>query len=319
MRYVSDFGMILNEFRFSRLIRILLSLAFGVLAAFAKEDHSSGHQDRNGSRGVEQPLYSKLTGLTIEDEMPPVNVSDWKGFTRKDFDCDGRVGTLIFPEVVASGNPWIWRPEFLGAFDTVDLALLEQGWVLAYVDIRNLYGSPIGLDAMDAFYDLVTREYDLNARVVLEGFSRGGLYAFNWAARHPERVASIYADAPVLDFKSWPGGKGKGKGSPDDWERCLKIYGLTEEEAMAYPLNPIDNLKPIADAGIPIIIVTGDSDRTVPAEENTMIAQERYLALGGRIEVIVKPGVDHHPHSLVDPIPVVEFIENESLYAVPAK
>ncbi len=34
----------------------------------------------------------------------------------------------------------------------------------------------------------------------------------------------------------------------------------------------------------------------------------RYRELGGTVEVIVKPGVDHHPHSLKDPAPIVDFL-----------
>jgi len=41
----------------------------------------------------------------------------------------------------------------------------------------------------------------------------------------------------------------------------------------------------------------------VPVAENTAVLAERYRALGGRIEVILKPGVGHHPHSLEDPAP----------------
>ena len=70
-------------------------------------------------------------------------------------------------------------------------------------------------------------------------------------------------------------------------------------------------MKPLAEAGIPILIVTGDSDRVVPHEENTLIAEQRYRVLGGKIQVILKPGVDHHPHSLEDPTPIVEFLKAE--------
>jgi hypothetical protein len=31
------------------------------------------------------------------------------------------------------------------------------------------------------------------------------------------------------------------------------------------------------------------------------------------MEIIVKPGVDHHPHSLKDPAPIVEFIVKHTL------
>ena len=42
--------------------------------------------------------------------------------------------------------------------------------------------------------------------------------------------------------------------------------------------------------------------------ENTDVVEKRYKKLGGKITVIRKPGVDHHPHSLEDPKPIVDFI-----------
>ena len=133
-------------------------------------------------------------------------------------------------------------------------------------------------------------------------------FSLNWAARHPDRVACIYNDAPVCDFKSWPLGRGSGKGSPKDWQRCLEAYGFTEDEALAYKLNPVDNLAPLAAAKIPLLHVCGDADDVVPFAENTKLVEERYQALGGPITVIVKPGVGHHPHSLKDPQPIVDFV-----------
>jgi pimeloyl-ACP methyl ester carboxylesterase len=168
-----------------------------------------------------------------------------------------------------------------------------------------MYGSPAALDLMDKFFKQIIADYQLSEKVVLEAFSRGGLYAFNWAARNPASVRSIYADAPVLDFKSWPG---KEKGHPNDWKNCLNAYKLTETQAQEYKHNPIDNLKPLADAKIPILSICGDADKTVPFAENTELAAKRYTELGGEIKIITKPGADHRPHSLKDPAPIVDFI-----------
>ena len=146
---------------------------------------------------------------------------------------------------------------------------------------------------------------------MLEGFSRGGLFALNWAARNPDKVAALYLDAPVCDFNSWPGGKGKSKCSPIDWKCCLELYKLTEAEALNSPLIPLNNLKAIAEAKIPIIAVAGDADDVVPIDENILILEKRYRELDGEIQVIVKPGVGHHPHSLTDPTPVVTFLRKK--------
>jgi pimeloyl-ACP methyl ester carboxylesterase/outer membrane protein assembly factor BamB len=237
---------------------------------------------------------------------------EWNGFERLDFIVDGRAATLIVPPKADVGKPWIWRTEFFGHEPQADIALVGKGFHVAYVNVQNLYGAPKALDAMDKFYEHVTREYGLMPKVALEGFSRGGLFALNWAARHPERVACIYNDAPVCDFKSWPGGKGKGKGSAGDWKRCLEAYGLTEAEALAYKLNPVDNLAPLVKHKIPLLHVCGDADDVVPFEENTKLIETRYKELGGPITVIVKPGVGHHPHSLKDPQPIVDFVCNHT-------
>ncbi|MFZ4780423.1 MAG: hypothetical protein ACOYM3_34145 [Terrimicrobiaceae bacterium] len=235
-------------------------------------------------------------------------VSQWNGFHRREFDVNGRTTTLVSPEKALPGNPWIWRTEFFDAFPSVDIALLGAGYHVAYVNLSNLYGAQIALDAMDGFFAYLVQTEDLSHKAVLEGFSRGGLYALNWAARNPDKVAALYLDAPVCDFNSWPGGKGKGKGSPDDWKCCLELYKLTEAEALNCPLIPLNNLWGIADAKIPIIAVAGDADDVVPMEENALILEKRYRELGGEIQVIVKPGVGHHPHSLTDPTPVVKFL-----------
>ena len=88
----------------------------------------------------------------------------------------------------------------------------------------------------------------------------------------------------------------------------MQNYGLTEETAPSFKGNPLDHLEPIARAGIPIIAVCGDADKTVPLAENTALLEQKYKGLGGTITVIIIPGCDHHPHSLTDPKPIVDFL-----------
>jgi len=235
--------------------------------------------------------------------------SDYRGFNRYDFVVDGCATIVVAPHEVAPTRPWIWRAEFFDHEPQADLALLERGFHLTFIEVNNTFGCPWAMDRWDSFYAFLTGEYGLHPKAALEGLSRGGLYCYNWAARHPERVACIYADAGVMDFKSWPGGFGAGDGNPPEWEKLLREYGFASEaEALAYTGNPVDNLAPLAQAGIPLLHVYGDADTGVPPVENVLVVQERYEKLGGRVELICKPGVGHHPHALVDPTPIVEFI-----------
>ena len=149
----------------------------------------------------------------------------------------------------------------------------------------------------------------LAVKPALIGLSRGGLYAHRFAADHPDKVSVVYGDAAVCDFKSWPGGKGKGKGSPKDWAACLEAYHFPDEAAaLAYRGNPIDTLPTLAKAGIALVHVVGDVDDVVPPAENGLLIEERYRQLGGTIEFIHKPDCGHHPHGLEDPTPIVDFI-----------
>jgi pimeloyl-ACP methyl ester carboxylesterase len=238
----------------------------------------------------------------------PGAATTWKGFRRHDFTCDGRPAIVVLPAQPALGRPWLWRGEFFGAYATVDEALLNRGWHVAYLECKDTFGSPETLAHFTAFHRSLVEQHGLHRRPVLLGMSRGGLYVYRWAAGNPDRVGLIYGDAPVCDVKSWPAGKGKGKGSPRDWALFQRVYGLTEAQALAWKGNPIDQLAPLAKAGIPILHVVGDADDVVPVEENTAILKQRYERLGGHVELIVKKGVGHHPHSLEDPASIVDYI-----------
>jgi len=238
----------------------------------------------------------------------PGSKSVWHGYAKYDFDLDGRACCVVVPARVAPGTPWIWRARFWGHEPQTDLALLSKGFHVVYMDVAGLYGSPRAVAHWNAFYEYLTGECGFARKPALEGMSRGGLIVFNWAAANPERVSCIYADAPVCDIKSWPGGKGKADVHPDEWQACLKEYALTEQEALEFRDNPIDHLEPLANAAVPLLHVCGAADTGVPVDENTAIVEQRYRALGGSIQVILKEGCGHHPHSLEDPAPIVDFI-----------
>ncbi len=234
--------------------------------------------------------------------------SSFYSYDRYDFVYGGRASIVVVPKTTAPGKPWIWRARFFGHEPQTDISLLERGYHLVYADVAGLYGAPEAVAIWDRFYAYLTETYGFSKRPVLEGMSRGGLIIYNWAAKNPDKVCCIYADAPVCDIKSWPGGKGAGPGDATCWAECLKAYDFTEQQALEAKCNPIDNLEPLARAGVPLLHVVGDADEVVPVVENTAILEQRYKSLGGSIQVIHKPGVGHHPHSLKDPAPIVDFI-----------
>ena len=235
-------------------------------------------------------------------------------YEKSEFEFAGKAVTIVHPLKPLDGMPWAWKGEFLNAFPGTELALLEKGFHIVYMEYSNMFGSPQLVEKWNRLHDYLINDLNFAERPALIGLSRGGLYCYNWAIANPEKVACIYGDAPVCDMKSWPGGKGKGVGSPDNWQQAMEVYGFSsEDEFIAYDGNPIDNLLPLAENNIPILHVYGDSDEVVPWNENTGVVAERYQQMGGDIKLISKSECGHHPHGLSDPKPIVDFIVKHTM------
>lgn len=237
----------------------------------------------------------------------------WHGFLRRDFQIEGRNCTVVIPEKPAPSMPWAWRARFWDVEPQTEVALLDMGFHIAYIDCTDFYGSPAAMDIWNSFYEHLTKNNGFSEKPVLIAFSRGGLFAFNWAALNPDKVSCIYADAPVCDVKSWPGGKGQGPGSPEDWLKCQNSYQMNEKKLLAWDQNPVDTIPVIAEAGIPVLIIAGDADEVVPIQENSNVIYSKCKEHGGKINMFVKNGCLHHPHSLRDPSLIVSFILHYSI------
>jgi pimeloyl-ACP methyl ester carboxylesterase len=234
--------------------------------------------------------------------------SDYHGYRCFDFTFEGREAKIVRPRQTGAGVPWLWRARFWGHEPQTEIALLERGFHVVFCDVAELFGNDKAIGIWNKFYQMLV-DAGFARKSAFIAFSRGGVYAYRWALTYPERVACVYADAPVLDVKSWPGGKGRGHGNPEEWERFKTDFSLmSEAEALNWRGNPLDMTDQIVQTGIPLLHICGDADVTVPLEENTDLFEKKILAAGGSIQVIRKPGVGHHPHSLVDPAPIVEFI-----------
>jgi pimeloyl-ACP methyl ester carboxylesterase len=212
----------------------------------------------------------------------------WHGYEIQDSILNGRNFKIVFPEEANENRDWIWRARFWGHEPQCDLALLDLGFHLTYIDVAGLWGNETAINTWDVFYKHIIERYRLNPKVVLEGMSRGGLIVYNWSNRNAEKVACIYCDAPLCDISRWLDG--------------------TNGQDLSMPENPVDNLENIAEMKVPILHVVGDADSVVPVSKHTEVMRARLLELGLEMEVIHKPGVGHHPHSLPDPKPIVDFI-----------
>jgi lysophospholipase L1-like esterase len=277
-----------------------------------------GHKRPGNSPGLPLPealakaaaLDAEVSALAKSQALViPNKTGEWNGYAKHELIVAGKTVTVVAPKVASAGRPWVWHGEFFGHKPAPDIALLGKGFHIVYMKINDMLGSPDAVKLWNQCHAELTGHYQFSQKPSLVGLSRGGLYCYNWAVANPDKVSCIYADAPVCDFKSWPGGKGKGKGDPKNWSFVMKLWGFQNEaEALAYRANPVDSLAPLAKAGVPLLHVFGDADDVVPWDENTGLIESRYQALGGSITLIRKPGVGHHPHGLEDSTPIVDFI-----------
>jgi pimeloyl-ACP methyl ester carboxylesterase len=114
---------------------------------------------------------------------------------------------------------------------------------------------------------------------VLEGAGAGAGEIYAWAIANPNQIACIYAENPVL-------------------------------HSNLAKTQPLDNLAPLANAGVPLLHVCGSLDPGLASQ--TRVLEQRYQELKDRIVVIVKEGEGHYPLAPKDAQPVVDFIVKNS-------
>ena len=259
---------------------------------------------------IAKPVEKKFTG----------EKSDFRGFDRYELTTPKGEFSVICPKKPKANKPWMWRSIFWGKESRAvkrgtdaDTKLLEKGYYVV-VAPGDVSGHPRGNAAINAVYKMLTEDYGFAKKLSMASMSRETLALFRWASENPEKITSIYVDNGVCNVNSWPAGKNVegsgslGKGNKGSWNLLKKTYGFkTDKEALAAKVSPIDWLEPIAKAKIPMLLVCGTEDKTVPYNENCEILKNRYEALGGKVKVILEVK-DHHPHGLKNPKPIIDFI-----------
>lgn len=242
-------------------------------------------------------IFSTLRSATID-----FSVSNFLGYSCADFKLNGRECRVVKPKMAREDHPWIWRARFWGHEAQTDIALLERGYHLVYYDQAGLVGGAECIANWNCFYDLLHKG-GLSQRVVLEGMSRGALYALNWAAANPDKVASVYIDNPLLDCRYFAE-----RDANEVSRDLLKVYNLPDIASLKdFKHSPTDKVSEIVSGGYPILILCADKDEAVPLY-TVLEFENKVKAAGGDITIIIKEGFKHHPHSFPNPKRIVDFI-----------
>jgi hypothetical protein len=226
-------------------------------------------------------LETQISGSSYNKVMP------LKGET---FSVNGHEAFVILPENLSGHIPWVWyAPTLPGLPGMEEQWMFEKftkaGIAVAGIDAGESFGSPDGKNLFTAFYTEMTEKRGFSSKPVMLGRSRGGLMTLSWAEENPDKTGGFAGIYPVCDITSYPG-----------IEKASSAYHITPEE-LAEKLeeyNPVDQLKPLASADIPLFSIHGDSDVVVPLENNSGKMKKRYDTLGGRMQIIIPHGQGHN-------------------------
>lgn len=234
----------------------------------------------------------------------------YKGFECVEFEFEGKKATVVFPEKEGEKSAFILKTEYFQAFPETETMLLERGHYLGFIENDNRWGTDADLERKADFIKFVSEKYNISGGCVPVGMSCGGIFAVKLAARYPELIACVYADAPVVNYMSCPCGFGRSSAFNEDHSEIMNALSLTEiGDLLSYRDMPLDNIHKLIENRIPLLLVAGDSDEIVPYEENGIYIKKAYENTDIPFEVYIKPGCNHHPHGLEDPAPAADFIE----------
>ncbi len=236
-------------------------------------------------------------------------MKEWNGFAAENFIFENHEATVVFPKEETKCGGLLLKTEYQHHFpEAAEIPLLALGYHVCFLKNDNRFGQKEDLDRKARFVRFVQQKYGLRKKCVPVGFSCGGMIALYFTERYPELVSCLYADAPVVNFMSWPCGFGREEKQSYPTE-ALSALGLRNlAELMAYRAMPLDKIPSLVEKRIPLVMASGDSDTVVPYDENGIFVERAYKDAGIPIEVYIKPGGDHHPHGIPDPTPIVNFI-----------
>lgn len=224
-----------------------------------------------------------------------------------EFLFDGRKAIVIEPKVPANGR-WLWKAEYFDAFPNFEEAMVEKGYHVCYIENDNRWATPEVVERAAAFLQYVSETYHLEKRGVPVGMSCGGLLSAQLAIAHPELVAVLYLDAPVLNILSLAG-LGECEVLPGIWLEILNTYEFNKSSLISFRNSPIDHMDKLLENKIPILLLYGNADKVVMYAENGKVLYDYYTKNGGTIKAVCKSMMGHHPHGLEDPQPIIDFVE----------
>lgn len=236
----------------------------------------------------------------IASKCDIIRTDKWYGYNRIVFKFEGHEAWIVEPSCEPRADrAWTWTMQWADAFveRTGVLELLGKGWHHVTIDTFRHRMNEEGLRVSRAYQKFLVGELGFKAKVNLVGMSWGGFFSTRYASRYPDCVSKIYLDAPLLVLDRL-----RGLTEADTVEKAERIIGpwarmgIKCGEWKDNPEMPVNLAGRLAKTGIPILLLYGGEDQTVPPELNSEVFIERFKAEGGKINVKRRRLFGHHPH-----------------------
>ena len=229
----------------------------------------------------------------------------------EEFDFEGFKATLVFPEKANEKKYWTIKTEYRDAFPETEIELLRRGWHVAYLTNENRWATPSDCHRKARFAKHLHESYGLYEKCVPVGMSCGGCHAVNFAGFHPESVACMFIDAPVLNFMDNPARITETH--PESvWENEFKkaYPGITRHGLLNFDNHPINKAPILIEHKIPILLVYGTQDLSVEYEYHGKMMEDIYTDHPGLLTIMIRHTQGHHPHGFPqNPEKIADWIE----------
>lgn len=285
--------------------KLFLGLVIGLIGVSVVSAAETAAPVPAATVAAKETLEAKVTKAGYQVKK----VDRFLGGRRVQFMFQGELAWIVEPTGPVQPGKWIWVMKWPGAFadGTGQKDALARGYHYMYLDDWTHIMNDAGVKRAKDFYEFVTGSLGFQPKANLIGMSWGGFYSTRFASSYPECVGKVYLDNPVLNFGAF---------NPLGWKSVKEAWKYTKkgENWKDKPSMPVNRAKPIAQAKIPVLFMYGDKDTVVPPADNALLFIPRFKEAGGQIEVIVRPGCNHHPHGFVDRKDwhrVVDFFESK--------
>ncbi len=170
---------------------------------------------------------------------------------------------MVHPTVPSNGY-WVWKAEYFDAFPNFEEATVQRGYHICFIDHDNRRASPDSIEQSARFLKFVAEKYNVKQRGIAVGMSCGGLISTTPAEKRPELIDVPHLHAPVINVLSLAGFGEIKENSPDSFRReIFDTYNLSPSSPVSFRGSPIDNMRPLIDRKIPVIMLYGNMDKVV--------------------------------------------------------